>query len=139
MNQGGPECMDKTKIFEVKPLRCLSPVFPSPPGMSSVPNSQASSPFFFVPPSGPFPPGVAPIYPFMESNDRQRRGEPFGNTTSSPVPLNAVRATGSANGGKGRGKRGRPRKVPVGKIGDGGGYSDTMNQSDQYVNDFQMM
>ncbi|GAA0139559.1 histone modifying enzyme [Lithospermum erythrorhizon] len=137
MEQGGPESIDKSKILEVKPLRCLSPVFTSASG-SSVSNPQASSPFHCVPPGGPFPPGLAPIYPFMRSNESQRTGQPYGNDIASPVPLNAFRTPGSAKGGMGRGKRGRPRKVPVGVVGDSGGYSDLMNQSDQNVSGYDV-
>ncbi|KAG9134969.1 hypothetical protein Leryth_001261 [Lithospermum erythrorhizon] len=135
MEQGGRDPMDKYKILDAKPLRCLAPVFPSPSGSSTVSNAQASSPFPSVPPTGPYPPGIAPIYPFMGSNEPGRTtGQPFGNTIPSPVPLNAFRTPESANGGMRKGKVGRPRKVPVGVVGDSGGYSDSMNQSDQHVN-----
>ncbi|GAA0151173.1 histone modifying enzyme [Lithospermum erythrorhizon] len=133
------DTIDRTRVLIVKPLRCLAPVFPTPPEMSSAANPQASSPFVCVPPTGPFPSGLAPIYPFLASDDSQRTTQQsfgFGNSTP-PVAMNAFRTPGSANG-----NTERPRKVSRNQAGDGvgvdTGYSDSMNQSDQFVNGFKM-
>ncbi|KAL0316703.1 UNVERIFIED_CONTAM: Histone-lysine N-methyltransferase, H3 lysine-9 specific SUVH1 [Sesamum radiatum] len=65
-----PGSIDKSRVLDVRPLRSLVPVFPSPQGMSSV--STPQPPFVCVPPSGPFPSGVQPFYPFLVQNDSQR-------------------------------------------------------------------
>ncbi|GAA0157944.1 hypothetical protein LIER_15097 [Lithospermum erythrorhizon] len=79
MEQGfDSEPIDRSKILNIKPLRSLAPVFPSPPGMSFASNPQASFPFVCVPPTGPFP----------------------------PAPLNAFRTPDTANGSTGRAMRG---------------------------------
>ncbi|KAL3508891.1 hypothetical protein ACH5RR_028292 [Cinchona calisaya] len=107
--------IDKSRVLDVRPLRCLVPMFPTSPGMNSASNAQAT-PFVCVPPAGPFPPGVAPLYPFSVSNGSQSNQNPtatpaqpgpygFSNTIPSPVPLNAFR-TPKANGGAGRSKKG---------------------------------
>ncbi|XP_073285101.1 histone-lysine N-methyltransferase, H3 lysine-9 specific SUVH1-like [Primulina huaijiensis] len=106
---------DKSKILRVKPLRCLVPVFPNPPGMSSVTTPQPS-PFVCVPPSGPFPSGVQPFYPFLVSNNSQQAtfgasSQPgnlgFGSNVQAPIPLNSFRTpTPKVNGDAAPGKRG---------------------------------
>ncbi|XP_057950290.1 histone-lysine N-methyltransferase, H3 lysine-9 specific SUVH1-like [Malania oleifera] len=64
---------DKTRVLDVRPLRCLVPMFPSQPGSSTF--SPHSSPFVSVSPSGPFPPGFAPFYPFSAPPESQRPPE----------------------------------------------------------------
>ncbi|KAG9129063.1 hypothetical protein Leryth_016887 [Lithospermum erythrorhizon] len=133
----GSEPIDRSKILKVMPLRCLAPVFPAPPGMSSASHPQASSPFVCVPPSGPFPPGLAPIYSFLVSNDSQRasqRSFGFDNAIPSPVPLNAFRTPSTANGNT-RVGRGSRSQADYG-VSDDDGYSDSMDQSDQFESGF---
>ncbi|VFQ72292.1 unnamed protein product [Cuscuta campestris] len=116
--------IDKSKILDIKPMRSLIPVFPSANGMSSAATPQPS-PFTCVPPVGPFPPGVAPFYPFLAPNDSSRRTEqpPSGYTQPiSPVPLNSFRTPMS------NGDSGRPRRSS-GIVAEDDEYSD---QSDQY-------
>ncbi|XP_073276109.1 histone-lysine N-methyltransferase, H3 lysine-9 specific SUVH1-like [Primulina huaijiensis] len=106
--------VDKSKILHVKPSRCLVPVFPNPPGMSSVTTPQPS-PFVCVPPSGPFPSGVHPFYPFLASNNSQQAtfgatSQPgnlgFGSNIPAPIPLNSFRIpTPKANGNAAQRKR----------------------------------
>ncbi|PHU06181.1 Histone-lysine N-methyltransferase, H3 lysine-9 specific SUVH1 [Capsicum chinense] len=127
MEQGGfgsdsgtpPGPIDKSKVLDVKPLRCLVPVFPTPNGMTST-NPQPS-PFVCVPPSGPFPPGVSPFYPFLSPNDSGRSAENqegFGfGTPISSVPLNSFR-TPTANGDAGPRRPGRPRSAANGLAAD---------------------
>ncbi|XP_051141595.1 histone-lysine N-methyltransferase, H3 lysine-9 specific SUVH1-like [Andrographis paniculata] len=103
--------IDKSKVLEVKPLRCLVPVFPNPPGMSSV-TTPHPTPFVCVSPAGPFPAGVQPFYPFLAKNDAPQAAPApqagnfgFGSSIPAPVPLNSFRTpTPKSNG------RGRPRK-----------------------------
>ncbi|KAG9136635.1 hypothetical protein Leryth_004433 [Lithospermum erythrorhizon] len=83
------EPIDRSRALNVKPLRKLAPLFTTPPG-SSTSNPQASSPFVCVRPTGPFPPGLAPIYPFLVSNDSQRTTQPsigLGNAAPSPAGM----------------------------------------------------
>ncbi|EYU20838.1 hypothetical protein ABFS82_11G017300 [Erythranthe guttata] len=140
-NHHGP--IDKSRVLDVKPLRCLVPVFPnSSQGMSSISTPQPS-PFVCVPPSGPFPSGVQPFYPFLSPNDSQngaQQNQPanfgFGGSIPAPVPLNSFRTpTSHANG-----VTGRPKRVPKTRAfgsgsaaGDDDVYSDSQNQSDQYT------
>ncbi|CAI9287538.1 unnamed protein product [Lactuca saligna] len=104
--------IDKNKVFSIKPLRCLVPIFPSQGG--SGPSSTQQSPFAFVSPTGPFPPGAAQFFPFVSPtpndspNQRQTSSVPDNGKSyaiPSPVPLNSFRTPISApppdNGAKG--------------------------------------
>ncbi|KAK3218212.1 hypothetical protein Dsin_012182 [Dipteronia sinensis] len=100
--------VDKSRVWDVTPLRRLVPVFPSQTDMSSFPTPPAGAPFICVPPTGPFPSEVAPFYPFFGSLESQRHHEqnpqtPFGspnpnvsfgynNPISDAVPLNSFRS-----------------------------------------------
>uniref|UniRef100_A0A2P2NY25 Uncharacterized protein n=1 Tax=Rhizophora mucronata TaxID=61149 RepID=A0A2P2NY25_RHIMU len=84
--------VDKSKVLDVKPLRSLVPVFPSSPNFTSFSGPPGSSPFVCVPPSGPFPPGVAPFYPFLATPASQNPQAAFSATPiSSAVPINSFR------------------------------------------------
>ncbi|CAI9754783.1 unnamed protein product [Fraxinus pennsylvanica] len=138
--------IDKSRVLDVRPLRCLVPVLPNPPGMSSVSTPQPS-PFVCVPPTGPFPPGIHPFYPFSIPNDSQHNRIPhpsgvsnplgnraFGNSIPAPVPLNSFRTpTPQSNGGTRQSERG---SEPV--VLDDDGYSDSLNQSGQHVSGFSV-
>ncbi|XAR55835.1 Histone-lysine N-methyltransferase [Bertholletia excelsa] len=153
---------DKSRVLNVRPLRCLVPIFPSPPGVSSF-SSPQGSPFVCVPPTGPFPPGIAPFYPFFLPPDAQRSGEhnqtPFGmpnqagpygfnNPIHSPVPItsyrtpNAGAAASAVNGDTGPSRRGpknhKASVQPEGVVMDEDGYSNSQNQSDPYMSGFSM-
>lgn len=85
---------DKSRVLDVKPLRTLVPVFP---------NSAQAPPFVCSPPSGPFPPGFSPFYPFSippvsqsspernpqtdptRATTNQDWGTPFGHQTQTPT------------------------------------------------------
>ncbi|XP_059668257.1 histone-lysine N-methyltransferase, H3 lysine-9 specific SUVH1-like [Cornus florida] len=143
---------DKSRVLNVKPLRCLVPIFPSSSGAPAFSSSQAA-PFVCVPPTGPFPPGVAPFYPFFVPNDSQRPAEQgpqnpfvtnhagsfgFNNPVQSPVPLNSFRTptqqAGAANGDRGTSRRSRMAGTNVAEDGN----SDSQDQSDQYLSGFSM-
>ncbi|KAL9239927.1 hypothetical protein vseg_014198 [Gypsophila vaccaria] len=92
--------IDKSRVFDVKPLRTLVPVFPNPP---QAPPFVCSSPF------GPFPSGFTPFYPFSmagnQSEDGQRQ-QGFG-TPAAAIPLRSygtpqmgggVHFSGASNG-----------------------------------------
>ncbi|XP_074284708.1 histone-lysine N-methyltransferase, H3 lysine-9 specific SUVH1-like [Silene latifolia] len=88
---------DKSRVFDVKPLRTLVPVFPKPP---QAPPFVCSSPF------GPFPSGFTPFYPFsMAGNpteDEQgapRQDADYGSPAAA-VPLRSygVPQMGTSNG-----------------------------------------
>ncbi|XP_027349733.1 histone-lysine N-methyltransferase, H3 lysine-9 specific SUVH1-like [Abrus precatorius] len=123
---------DKSRVLNVKPLRTLVPVFPSPsnnPSSSSTP--QGGAPFVCASPSGPFPSGVAPFYPFFISPESQRLSEqnaqtPTGqrvaaNPISSAVPINSFKKpTGAANGDAGSSRRNaRTRRQVAEEVGYG--------------------
>ncbi|GFP83780.1 histone-lysine n-methyltransferase h3 lysine-9 specific suvh1 [Phtheirospermum japonicum] len=130
-----PGSIDKSRVLDVKPIKTLVPVFPNQQGMSSISTPQPS-PFLCVPPSGPFPSGVQPFYPFLAPNDPQHTTTQPGSQTpqQAPVPLNSFRTpTPQANGSSGR-----PRKVTRARRSDpvvieDDVYSDSQNQSDQYT------
>ncbi|KAJ1433986.1 putative histone-lysine N-methyltransferase, H3 lysine-9 specific [Sesbania bispinosa] len=111
-----PGSFDKSRVLNVKPLRTLVPVFPSPSNPSSSSAPQGGAPFVCVSPSGPFPSGVAPFYPFFISPESQRLSEQNAQTPtgqrvsatpiSSAVPINSFRTpTGAANGDVGGSSR----------------------------------
>ncbi|CAH9112576.1 unnamed protein product [Cuscuta epithymum] len=114
---------DKSRVLDVKPLTCLVPVFPSAGGMSPI-GSPQPSPFVCVPPTGPFPPGVAPFFPFMAHNSGGRPTEQ-GPTAKPmfPTPIHSFR-TPTGNGSTARSKRTGRRVVE-----DDNGCSDSQNQS----------
>ncbi|XP_047332293.1 histone-lysine N-methyltransferase, H3 lysine-9 specific SUVH1-like [Impatiens glandulifera] len=60
--------LDKSRIFNVKPLRCLEPMFPSSSSGTSSFSSPQSASFVCTPPTGPFPPGVTSFFPFISHN-----------------------------------------------------------------------
>ncbi|XP_057767393.1 histone-lysine N-methyltransferase, H3 lysine-9 specific SUVH1-like [Salvia miltiorrhiza] len=141
-----PGPIDKSRVYDVKPLRSLVPVFPNPPGMSSV-STPNPSPFVCVPPSGPFPAGVQPFYPFMVSKDSQptptggvaRNQTGFDSSIPAPVPLNSFRTpTPQANGESSRAKRASKTRGSASIVIEDDGYSDSHNQSDQYMSGFSM-
>ncbi|XP_061355991.1 histone-lysine N-methyltransferase, H3 lysine-9 specific SUVH1-like [Gastrolobium bilobum] len=107
---------DKSRVLNVKPLRTLVPVFPSPSNPSSSSTPQGGAPFVCVSPSGPFPSGVAPFYPFFISPESQRLSEQNAQTPagqrvpaapiSTAVPINSFRTpTGATNGHVGSSRR----------------------------------
>ncbi|CAA0837387.1 Histone-lysine N-methyltransferase- H3 lysine-9 specific SUVH3 [Striga hermonthica] len=105
-----PGSIDKSRVLEVKPLRRLVPVFPNSNGSSSV-STPHPTPFTCISPSGPFPPGVQPFYPFIASNGARQNppaaqndnlGFGFGTNIQSPIPLNSFKSPISqANGSTG--------------------------------------
>lgn len=129
--------IDKTRVLDVKPLRCLSPVFPSASEMSSITTPQPS-PFVCITPTGPFPSGVTPIFPFLSPDEPVRMGESSQQTPNqvpnqgtfgfgqpiSPIPVNSfgnqtangssghVNNVGDSGSGKKKGGPKKPRKVP---------------------------
>ncbi|KAK6127170.1 hypothetical protein DH2020_039099 [Rehmannia glutinosa] len=128
-----PGSIDKSRVLDVKPLRSLVPVFPNPQGMSSISTPQPS-PFVCVPPSGPFPSGVQPFYPFLAPNDSQNQQQGnfgFGSDIPAPVPLNSfMTPPPQANGGSGRPKRVPKTRGSGSVVIEDDGYSESQNQSE---------
>lgn len=131
-----PNVIDKSRVLEVKPLRCLVPVFPGSSGMSSVSTPQPT-PFVCVPPMGPFPLGVQPFYPFVAPNSNANQtthsAQPqpvnlgFENSIPAPVPLNSYRTPTPA-----KKRSGRPKKA-ASKVASG---DDGFNESPSQVGEF---
>ncbi|GAA0157938.1 hypothetical protein LIER_15091 [Lithospermum erythrorhizon] len=114
------EIIDRTRVLIVKPLRCLAPVFPTAPEMYSAANPQASSPFCLCSSKRSF--SICPIYPFLGSDDSQRTTHPsfgFGNSHLLKAPHGQ-------------------QKPGWDGVGVAAGFSDSMNQNDQFVNGFTM-
>ncbi|KAJ4975470.1 hypothetical protein NE237_000576 [Protea cynaroides] len=85
-----PGSFDKSKVLDVKPLRCLAPVFPSPQGFPTFYPPQPP-PFVYAPPFGPYPPGFTAFYPF-HAPPEQHPQAPSGATNQagpfvSPYPV----------------------------------------------------
>ncbi|RAL48602.1 hypothetical protein DM860_000922 [Cuscuta australis] len=122
--------IDMSRVLDVKPLKCLAPVFPSANGMSPF-GSPQPSPFVCVPPSGPFPPGVSPFYPFLAHIPGGRPAEQgsFDNPMF-PTPINSFR-TPTENGSAVRSKRTTRRVVKE----EDDAYSNSQNQSDFGIHD----
>ncbi|KAF5186078.1 histone-lysine N-methyltransferase, H3 lysine-9 specific SUVH1-like [Thalictrum thalictroides] len=80
---------DKSKVLDVKPLRCLAPLFPSPPNIiASQSSSSSSTPFVCAPPFGPLPTGYSPFYPFYNASDSQTPLQhQTPRTPSDQIPL----------------------------------------------------
>ncbi|KAJ8770394.1 hypothetical protein K2173_015008 [Erythroxylum novogranatense] len=123
-----PESVDKSSILDVKPLRSLVPVFPLSSNFNGGSGPQGFSPFLCFPPSGPFPPGYAPFYPFAGIQTQPAGETPIRSTTfyggtpiSTAVPLNSYQtpeyadatkrqSRGSANGDKDVGSKTKSQK-----------------------------
>ncbi|KAK6934038.1 Pre-SET domain [Dillenia turbinata] len=94
-NSGHPSSFDKSRVWDVKPLRYLVPVFSSPP---------QAPPFVCSPPFGPYPPGFTPFYPFNVPQGSQNLHEvpnpSQANPTPMPAPLRSFRTPfpGDSNG-----------------------------------------
>ncbi|RDX78348.1 Histone-lysine N-methyltransferase, H3 lysine-9 specific SUVH1, partial [Mucuna pruriens] len=127
-----PGSFDKSRVLNVKPLRTLVPVFPSPSNPASSSTPQGGAPFVCVSPSGPFPSGVAPFYPFFISPESQRLSEQNAQTPtaqrvpagpiSTAVPINSFRTpTGAANGDVGSSRKSTRSR---GHVTEEDGYSN---------------
>ncbi|ESQ40403.1 hypothetical protein EUTSA_v10012854mg [Eutrema salsugineum] len=66
---------DKTRVFDIKPLRSLRPVFPS---------GNQAPPFVCAPPFGPFPPGFSPFYPFSSSSQANQHTPDLNQAQNPP-------------------------------------------------------
>lgn len=64
---------DKSKVLDVKPLRCLAPVFPNQNNVNPQSSTPSSSPFVAASPfGGSVPSGYSPFYPFSPSTPQQK-------------------------------------------------------------------
>ncbi|KAK2970839.1 hypothetical protein RJ640_016635 [Escallonia rubra] len=144
-----PGSVDKSRVLNIKPLRCLVPIFPSQPGMPAMSTPQAS--FACVPPTGPFPSGVAPFYPFFVPPESQRPVEQNQQTPTvvnnqtrpypvqSPVPLNSFRTPAPhANGGTAPSRRSSRTRNSAQQDADEDGNSNSQSQSEPYVSGYSM-
>ncbi|XVE90758.1 hypothetical protein DITRI_Ditri20bG0103000 [Diplodiscus trichospermus] len=123
------DSVDKSRVLNVKPLRCLAPIFPSAPNFPSFPHPYAA-PFVCPPPSGPFPSGFAPFYPFSCLSDSQYMQTPppfgFSGAIPAPVPFNSYMTATNGNAGSSqRSSRGRSPLQP-----EDDGYSDDIHVND---------
>ncbi|XP_071737602.1 histone-lysine N-methyltransferase, H3 lysine-9 specific SUVH1-like [Rutidosis leptorrhynchoides] len=117
--------VNKHTVLTVKPLRCLVPVFPVQPDSNAPPTSNFAS----VPPTGPFPPGAAPFFPFYSSNGSQNKpGSGRGHPIPSPVPISSFKSPVSKNGDVGSSRR----TTRAHTLADEDDYS----QSDGFENSF---
>ncbi|KAE8728917.1 Histone-lysine N-methyltransferase, H3 lysine-9 specific SUVH1 [Hibiscus syriacus] len=105
---GGEEYIDKSRILNVKPLRCLAPIFSPMPSFPTFPHPQAAPPFVCAPPAGPFHSGFAPFYPYSgyPNTQNMQTSMPYGINgigTIPAVPISSFRS--EANGDAGRSSR----------------------------------
>lgn len=145
--------MDKSSVWDVRPLRRLVPVFPSQPNSSSFSVPQGAAPFFCVPPFGPFPSDVAPFYPFFasvgshrhpEQNSQAPSGVGYGNPVTAAVPITSFRmqppSTAGVNGdtGPSRSSRSRVQSQSHSSFAEEDGYSNSQNQGAHFLSSFSM-
>ncbi|CAL5193247.1 unnamed protein product [Lathyrus oleraceus] len=135
-NNVGQDSFDKSRVLNVKPLRTLVPVFPSPSNPSSSSTPQGGAPFVCASPAGPFPTGVAPFYPFFVSPESQRLSEQNAPTPqratpiSTAVPINSFKTPTSATNGDVGSSR-RTSRNRAAHITEEEGYNNTeMNELD---------
>nr|XP_043636277.1 histone-lysine N-methyltransferase, H3 lysine-9 specific SUVH1-like [Erigeron canadensis] len=122
--------INKHAVLTVKPLRRLVPIFPTQPDSNAPPTSNFAS----IPPTGPFPPGAAPFFPFYASNatPKQGTGTQPGHGRAypipSPVPINSFKSPVSAagNGDIGSSRRSTRSRTDLDE--------DDYSQSDGYGN-----
>lgn len=128
--------VDKSRVLDVKPLRCIEPVFP--PNYLPFAHPQAPAPFVCPVPGGPLPP-VSPFYPyftpphapnFPEQSPQAPIRPPNQNMhlginaspISAAVPISSYGAhetTGNENGGSGlSNKRGRKKNSTFQRIAE---------------------
>ncbi|KAF5737600.1 histone-lysine N-methyltransferase H3 lysine-9 specific SUVH1 [Tripterygium wilfordii] len=104
--------IDKSRVLEIKPLRCLVPIFPSQPNFTSFNTPQGAAPFVCSSPSGPFPPGATSFFPFFGApgsqgtsghNPQTTPGQtppfPFNTPVSDAVPITSFRASSPPRAG----------------------------------------
>ncbi|XP_076911710.1 histone-lysine N-methyltransferase, H3 lysine-9 specific SUVH1-like [Bidens hawaiensis] len=120
--------VSKTEVLTVKPLRSLAPIFPSPPDPSAPPSSQYAS----IPPTGPFPPGATPFFPFFAMSDPQKPGQQWAYPIPSPVPLNSFKTPVSASGNGDIGTSRRGTSTTRNRVDDDGN-----SLSDSFENGFE--
>ncbi|KAM7271446.1 hypothetical protein ACFE04_030660 [Oxalis oulophora] len=97
--------IDKTTILDVKPIRSLAPIFPSAPNFSQFPTPQGA-PFVCAPPTGPFPSGVTPFYPFFDgSADSAHQNASYRTPIPNPVGRPRKTPNGDAAGSSKRGRK----------------------------------
>ncbi|XP_027341757.1 histone-lysine N-methyltransferase, H3 lysine-9 specific SUVH1-like [Abrus precatorius] len=95
-----PGSIDKSRILDIKPMRCLIPVFPM--------SSQAA-------PSGEYPSGFSPFFPFGAPHQTPTGVAAGGGAIPAPIrafrsPLGAGDTSATVEGDtSGKKKRGRPR------------------------------
>ncbi|XP_047309086.1 histone-lysine N-methyltransferase, H3 lysine-9 specific SUVH1-like [Impatiens glandulifera] len=133
MEQGlGSETLDKSRVLNVKPLRCLEPMFPPDFGSSQFSSPQSAN-FVCAPPTGPFPPGVTSFFPFLSQNGSLNQATPFdvNHAVQSPTPIRSFRTPMSQNGNgypmnfgdesssKSDKSKGSSKKMKNSQIGDG--------------------
>ncbi|XVF07048.1 hypothetical protein REPUB_Repub06bG0103500 [Reevesia pubescens] len=130
---GQQESVDKSRVLNVTPLRCLVPIFPSAPNFTSFPypHPQAAAPFVCSPPCGPFPSGFAPFYPFSGSSvsyQNMQTPPPFGFSGAIPAPVPINSFSTAANGDAGSSRRSYRGCAPSQSEEDG--YSDGVHVID---------
>ncbi|CAA0827508.1 Histone-lysine N-methyltransferase- H3 lysine-9 specific SUVH3 [Striga hermonthica] len=142
-----PGSIDKSRVLEVKPLKTLVPVFPNSSGLSSITTPQPT-PFVCIPPSGPFPSGVQPFYPFLSPNNphsttpgpHPHPAQPNFTFTPgnipAPIPLNSYRTPTPQANGSTRPKRSSMTRGSEPALSDDDEYSDSQNPSNQYASGF---
>ncbi|PPS10656.1 hypothetical protein GOBAR_AA10000 [Gossypium barbadense] len=81
----GQDYVDKSRVLNVQPLRCLAPIFPSTASFPSFPHPQAASPFMCPPPAGHFPPWFCVILPVFGSGANGDAGS-SGRSSRNPGP-----------------------------------------------------
>ncbi|XP_031389892.1 histone-lysine N-methyltransferase, H3 lysine-9 specific SUVH1-like [Punica granatum] len=149
--------VDKSRVLDVRPLRCIEPVFPTSNYAPFLP-PQAPGSFVCPGPAGPFPPPVSSFYPYFVPPEALKFPEQSPQTPIRPrsqnlhlgintppisvaVPINTYRAqetTEEENGGSGSSRRTSIKKSSTSYgVGDENGH-DGQIQTSPYLSSFSM-
>lgn len=91
--------VDKTRVWDVKPLRSLKPIFP--------PTNEAA-PFVCTSPTGPFPTNYSPFYPIHISQPQHLHAADPSPIRALPTP---VPSTQQCSNGKKKSKSGKRKRT----------------------------
>lgn len=126
-----PTFVDKSKVLDVKPLRTLKPLFVS---------SAQAPPLFSSSPSGPFPSGFTPFYPFSMNGESPGKNQPESNEAGMPsdeMDVDGLNGHTGSSRKRGQTVAGRQKKAARKSVGGkNAGVSFTVNDGNGSSGDF---
>ncbi|KAL1802476.1 hypothetical protein DCAR_0934044 [Daucus carota subsp. sativus] len=116
-----PTYVDKSKVLDVKPLRTLKPLFVS---------SAQAPPLFSSSPSGPFPSGFTPFYPFSMNGESPGKNQ-RGGMASDKMDVDGANGNAGSSRKRGAGKQKKAARKSVGSRN--AGVSFTVNGGANFI------